>query len=394
MARRPLTHRQYVAVDAALLAAVALIPAAETVLPAGLHVSEAMVTIFVFAILGLGLNILTGFTGLLNLGVAAFAALGAYAFSIATCPVYPFQIGFWAGLGLTLVVGAAAGFLLGAPTLRVRGDYLAIVTLGFGEIVKDTLINLETITKGTQGINPVAAPSLMGAELGETGQYYLVLAILVVVVIGQRALEHSRMGRAWISIREDELASRAMGIRPDRTKMLAFATCAALASLAGGLMASRLGTSGEPANYDFQLSVLALCIVIVGGLGSVRGALLGALVMVGMNSIVLVKLAEWIGTPAAVAPGELAQATGIRRVGLFLRAWADNVLFTPNNWKFLLFGVALIVMMIFRPEGLLPPRGIHEDPPEGGGDAGDGPGGGRARPAPVGGPAPAAGGAA
>ncbi len=366
MARRALTHRQYMGIDLMLLALVALIPLSELVLPQSFHISDAMINIFVFAILALGLNILTGFTGLLNLGVAAFAALGAYSFSISTCAIYPFQVGFWPGLGVTLVIGALAGFLLGAPTLRVRGDYLAIVTLGFGEIVKDTLINLESITRGMQGINPVAPPSLFGRELGQTGQYYLILGIVVVVVVGQRTLERSRMGRAWISIREDELASRAMGIRPDRTKMYAFASCAALASLAGGLMASRLGTSGEPANYDFQISVLALCIVIVGGLGSVRGVLLGSLVMVGMNSIVLVKLAELIGSPTGVPPSEFATATGFRKALLFVRAWADNVLFTPNNWKFLLFGLALILMMIFRPEGLLPPRGIHEDPPEDG----------------------------
>jgi branched-chain amino acid transport system permease protein len=377
MARRALTHGQYLAVDMGLLALACALPIVEPALPASLHVSEAMITIFVYAILGLGLNVLTGFTGLLNLGVAAFAALGAYSYAIATCSIYPFQVGFWPGLGVTLVVGTVAGFLLGAPTLRVRGDYLAIVTLGFGEIVKDTLINLESITKGTQGINPVAPPSVAGHELSQTQQYFVVLAILVAAVIGQRALERSRVGRAWISIREDELASRAMGIRPDRAKMLAFASCAALAALAGGLMASRLGTSGEPANYDFQVSVLALCIVIVGGLGSVRGVLLGALVMVGIDSIVLTKLFAWIGSPAAVAQSELAEATGFRRAVLFVRAWADNVLFTPNNWKFLLFGLALILMMIFRPEGILPPRGLHEEPPPDDPDA-------KPTPAPVG----------
>ncbi len=364
MARRPLTLKQYLLIDACILLVVLLVPFGERVLPASFQISDAMTSIFVFAILGLGLNFLTGFTGLLNLGVAAFAALGAYSFAISTCDIYPFRVGFWPGLMVTLVVGAVAGFMLGAPTLRVRGDYLAIVTLGFGEIVKDTLINLEAITKGMQGINPVAKPSIFGHTLGQTGQYYLMLAILVIVVIGQRSLERSRMGRAWLSIREDELASRSMGIKPDRTKMLAFASCAALASLAGGLIASRLSSSGEPANYDFQVSVLALCIVIVGGLGSVRGVLLGALVMVGMNSIVLVKLSEIIGTPQPLAPGELASATGIKRALLFVRAWADNVLFSPNNWKFLLFGLALVLMMIFRPEGLLPPRGIHEEMPD------------------------------
>ena len=356
--RRPLP------IAPAMFVLAAALPFAEMLLPQGWHVSEPIADVFVMAILGLALNVLTGFTGLLNLGVAAFAALGAYAFAITTCDIYPFQLGFWGGLGAALAVGAVAGLALGAPTLRVRGDYLAIVTLGFGEIVKDLLVNLEPITKGTQGINPLPKPSLLGSELGPTGQYLLLLAILLAVVIACRALERSRVGRAWISIREDELASRAMGIPPDRTKMRAFATCAALAALAGALMASRLASSGEPNNYDFQLSILALCIVIVGGMGSIRGVLLGALVMVGFNSILLVKLTALIGTPESPMPGAVDRAQGLAKVGVFVKTWAQNVLLSPTNWKFLLFGVALVLMMIFRPQGFLPPEGEHEDPPK------------------------------
>ena len=347
----------------ALAAAVAL-PFVDARLPQEWQLSQPVVDVFVYAILGLALNVLTGFTGLLNLGVAAFAALGVYAFAIFTCDIYPFQLGFWGGLCAALLTGAVAGLALGAPTLRVRGDYLAIVTLGFGEIVKDVLVNLEPITKGTQGINPLPKPSLFGQELGATGQYLLILGILIVVVLACRALERSRIGRAWISIREDELASRAMGIQPDRTKMRAFATCAALAALAGALMASRLSSSGEPNNYDFQLSILALCIVIVGGMGSIRGVLLGALVMVGFNSILLEKLTRAIGTPDAPMPDALAHAQGLEKAGVFLRSWAQNVLLNPTNWKFLLFGLALVLMMIFRPQGFLPPVGEHEDPPK------------------------------
>ncbi|MFO0783379.1 MAG: branched-chain amino acid ABC transporter permease [Phycisphaerales bacterium] len=364
MARKLFTQRQYLLIDSCILLAFLLVPLLDRALPNDWQVGEPLTDVFVYAVLALGLNVLTGFTGLLNLGVAAFAALGAYAFAISTCEIYPFQLGFWPGLLVTLVVGAVAGFLLGAPTLRVRGDYLAIVTLGFGEIVKDTLINLEAITKGTQGINPLPKPSLFGTPLEATGQYFLMLGILVAVVVGQRALEHSRMGRAWISIREDELASRAMGIRPDRTKMVAFATCAALAALAGGLMASRLSSSGEPNNYDFQVSVLALCIIIVGGLGSVRGVLLGALIVVGMNTMLLPWLGKVIGTPEQPDLAALKAAHGLEYAWLFLKAWSANVLLSPDKWKFLLFGMALILMMIFRPEGLLPPRGIHEEAPK------------------------------
>ena len=348
-----------------VLAAVAAFPLVEGLLPDAWHLSDQLCDVFVFALLGLALNVLTGFTGLLNLGVAAFAAIGAYTFAIATCEIYPFQLGFWGGLSATLAVGVLSGLALGAPTLRVRGDYLAIVTLGFGEIVKDVLVNLDTITKGTQGINPLPPPSLFGTPLEGRGQYWLLLAFVAVTFAGVRALERSRIGRAWISIREDELASRAMGIRPDHAKMLAFATCAALAALAGALMVSRLSSSGEPGNYDFQVSILALCIIIVGGIGSVRGTLVGAIVMVGMNSIVLVKLSELVGSPDA--PGAaLDEAQGIAKVGVFLRTWAQNVLVNPTNWKFLLFGLALVLMMVFRPQGILPPRPLHEAPPEGG----------------------------
>lgn len=321
----------------AILLAIALaIPLFDLVLPDALDLGDPMRTIFLFAILGLGLNIITGFTGLLNLGVAAFMAIGVYVYAIATVEIYPFQVGFVGGVIVATAAGAIAGFLLGAPTLRLRGDYLAIVTLGFGEIAQDVLKNLDSITKGTQGINPLPPPSVPGYVFGAAYQpwYYLYLAILALAVLVSRNLEQSRVGRAWISIREDELASGCMGINPVGRKLAAFAAGAAFCSLAGALWASQLGSTGEPANYDFSISILALCIVIVGGMGSIPGVLVGALVMIGLNSIVLVKLSDWM------------QSNG----------WASsaNVLSTPTNWKFMLFGLALVLMMRYRPEGLLP----------------------------------------
>ncbi len=317
----------------------ALLPMCELMLPQSAHITEAVRGVFLYAILALGLNVVTGYAGLLNLGIAAFMAIGAYAFAILTCEIYPFQFGFWPGLLLTLPIGALFGFLLGAPTLRLRGDYLAIVTLGFGEIVQDVLKNLDTITKGTQGINPVPAPSFGGSMWtadDEYKWYYLLLALMVVVILGVRNLERSRLGRAWFSIREDELASRSMGIRVERIKMLAFSAAAAIAAFAGGISASMLSSTGEPSNYDFQVSVLALCIVIVGGIGSIAGVLVGALVMIGLNSIVLVK-----ATAALDALGIGAQG---------------NVLLSPNNWKYLIFGLALVLAVRLKPHGLVPPR--------------------------------------
>lgn len=300
---------------------------------------DAFQAIFVFSLVGLGLNVVTGFTGLLNLGMAAFMAIGAYSFAILTSDIYPFQLGFWWGALLTIGIGAVAGFLLGAPTLGLSGDYLAIVTMGFGEITLDVLKNLDAITKGTQGINPLPRPSLgeWSLELQqERGWYWLLLAFVAVAVFAVRRLELSRTGRAWFSIREDSLASQCMGIPPKRTRMIAFATGSALAALGGALFAAMLSSTGEPASYDFQVSILALCIVIVGGMGSVVGTLVGAVVMVGMNSLVLVKLADW------------ATAAGV--------GGASNVLASPNNWKYLIFGLALILVVRFKPDGLLPPR--------------------------------------
>jgi len=298
--------------------------------------------IFLFAILGLGLNILTGYTGLLNLGVAAFMGLGAYCYAILTCDIYPFQFGFWAAIGLTFVAGIFVGLLLGLPTIRLRGDYLAIVTLGFGEIVQDVLRNLEGITKGTQGIVDLPPPSLFGTALtSDNARYYLFLALLLLLVVLNRNIERSRIGRAWVSIREDELAAASMGISPTRMKLFAFAFGAAQCCLAGALYASYLTSTGEPGNYDFQISIIVLCIVIVGGMGNISGVLLGALVMIGFNSIFLERLSNFLKSHGLVS--------------------SQNVFSQPGNWKYMCFGLALILMMRFKPEGLLPSRQLKAE---------------------------------
>ncbi len=317
----------------------ALIPLVELLLPGHPHVGDLLRPIFIMAILGLGLNILTGFTGQLNLGVAAFMAVGAYSYAILTCDIYPFRLGFWSATALTVLVGLTVGLFLGLPTIRLRGDYLAIVTLGFGEIVEDVLKNLDSITKGTQGINPLPSPSWFGYHFhAETYQpwYYLFLGFLAVLVLLNRNLQRSRVGRAWISIREDELASSCMGVNPMKMKLLAFALGAAQCALAGALWASYLGSSGEPGNYDFQVSIIALCIVIVGGMGNVGGVLLGALVIMGFNSIVLETVTNFLKAHQIIS--------------------SSNVFTSPGSWKYMLYGLALILMMRFRPEGLLPSR--------------------------------------
>ncbi len=346
--------KKFLRTDAILLLVALALPFLDRALPASLRLADLMRPIFIFAVLGLGLNVVTGFTGLLNLGVAAFMAIGTYTYAILTCDLYPFRLGFWTALVFTTAAGAGAGILLGAPTLRLRGDYIAIVTLGFCEIVQDVLKNLETITKGTQGINPLPYPSFAGfAATTENTipSYYIYLGVLALAVLFCRNLENSRVGRRLIAIREDELAAACMGINPARAKLLAFAVGAALASLSGGLWASMLGTSGEPGNYDFAISITALCIVIIGGMGNISGVLLGALVMIGLNSIILEKLSAYMvssGLYENETFGRLTQSLGFQN--------AQNVFTTPTSWKFMLFGLALILVMRFRPQGLLPAR--------------------------------------
>lgn len=331
-----------------LLGLAALLPLLDWFLPREFQIAELVRPIFIFAILGMGLNVVTGFTGLLNLGVAAFMAIGAYSYAILTCDIYPFQLGFWSGLLCAAVAGAGAGVVLGLPTLRLRGDYLAIVTLGFGEMMQDSLKNLDVITKGTQGINPLPSPTLFGYAFTANQPlpwYYLLLGLLAIVVALTRNLETSRVGRTLISIREDELAASCMGIDPMKAKLLAFATGAAMCSTAGALWGAYLGSSGEPGNYDFQVSILALCIVIVGGMGSISGVLLGAFVMIGFNSIFLSKLSDLLSQKGLIG---------------------DSVYASPVNWKYMIFGLALILMMRYRPEGLLPSRQVKAELHHGG----------------------------
>jgi branched-chain amino acid transport system permease protein len=321
-----------------VFAVLALYPLVDICLPTSLQIIPLMPPVLIFALVGLGLCVATGFTGLLHLGVAAFIAIGAYTFAIATCSIYPFQLPWVGGVILAGVIGSATGALLALPTMRLRGDYLAIVTLGFGEIVQDILRNLEVITKGTQGINPLRGPAIGSFQISSltpTGWYYLILAILIVISLSLQRVVHSPIGRAWFALRDDELAASCMGVNPARTKLTTFAISAGLCAIAGALLASFLGSSGEPSNYDFQVSIMALSMIIVGGLGSIPGAILGAVIMVGINSIVLAKIADALSN---VAHG------------------SSNVLLSPANWKYMIFGLTLVLMMRFKSEGLMPPR--------------------------------------
>jgi branched-chain amino acid transport system permease protein len=305
-----------------------------------------MTTLFIYCILALGLNVMVGYTGLVHLGIAAFFGIGAYVCAILTVPMYPFRLPFAAAAAVSVLTAAGVGLFLGAPTLRLRGDYLAIVTLGFGEVVKVTLRNLEQVTGGMKGLNPVPPPGagsrLGGIDLGLAFAvdprwfYYLSLAALAGVVIAMRRLELSRLGRAWVAVREDELAASAMGISATRVKLSAFAMSSAVAGLAGCLYAASLSTTADPNAYDFNRSVMVLCAVILGGLGSIPGTLLGVALLVGFDTVLAPWADSWI-QQLAINP-------------------SGSSLLSFSGWRLAIFGLALVLVMRYRPEGLVPSR--------------------------------------
>ncbi|MBM4377563.1 MAG: branched-chain amino acid ABC transporter permease [Deltaproteobacteria bacterium] len=334
----------------AVLAVYPLVPVLDLAVVAltgeALRLDRQLVNIAIFAILALALNLQVGYAGLLQLGIAAFFAIGAYTTGILTVAKYPFQLELWGALALAPVAAGAAGLALGAPTLRLRGDYLAIVTLGFAEVVRVLLINLEGITDGPRGLNPIPEPWLPEAVRGLVdvsadaqrvrflAMYYLGLGSIAALYTGFRILERSKLGRAMVALREDELASACMGVNPTRTKLVAFALGAALAGYAGALYACNLTTTAEPNTYDFNYSIMVLCCIIIGGLGSLRGAILGAGVLLGFDNVVSPLLTKLLQRLAG--------------------SDSTNVLLSFSNWRWMLFGAALVLMMRFRPAGLWP----------------------------------------
>ena len=271
-----------------------------------------LTSVCVYAMLGLGLNIVVGYAGLLDLGYAAFFAIGAYATAYL---MTTYNWSFWLMLPIGAALAAVFGVIIGAPTLRLRSDSLAIVTLGFGEITRISATNLD-IVGGPNGISNIPYPTIGGfAFLTTLHYYYLALALALVTLFCVARLAHSRIGRAWAYIREDELAAEAMGINTVLMKLLAYALGAVWAGIAGCFLAVQL-TAISPDSFTFNQSVQILIVVVLGGLGSIPGVILGAVVVV-------------------VTP-EL------------LRSFSD--------WRLFLFALALIFLMIFRPEGLWPSR--------------------------------------
>ena len=285
----------------------------------GSYPSEVMNEVGRFLLMGLGLNIVVGFAGLLDLGYVAFFAIGAYTMGVLTSPEITwlgFHMTFWEALPFSVLLSVLAGVILGVPVLGMRGDYLAIVTLGFGEIIQRLAISdwLKPYIGGSNGITliPKATIGPIRFDSPQTIYYLFVVGCLIVAFISQR-VKFSRVGRAWMALREDEDVAEAMGIDLVKTKLLAFATGAAFAGLSGAIFASKLA-SIYPHSFHLLISINVLCLIIVGGMGNIPGVIVGALFLVGLPEI--------------------------------LREFAE--------YRLLLYGAGLVIMMLLRPEGLLP----------------------------------------
>lgn len=297
----------------------------------GIYWNQVLGSIGLYVLLGLGLNIVVGFAGLLDLGYVGFFAIGAYVIAVLTAPTYLFHWGFWLALPLAMIVAAIAGTILGVPVLRLRGDYLAIVTLGFGEIIR-ILFKFTPATGGPQGVLNVAAPTVSLPFLNlsfstSTPFWYLIFFACIIVAFIAARLNDSRVGRSWMALREDEDAAEAMGVDTTRAKLLAFGAGAFFAGLGGAIYASRQQHI-FPDDFTLLVSINALALIIIGGLGSIPGVIIGSIVLIGLPEV--------------------------------LRPIAD--------YRLLAYAALLVVMMLVRPEGLIPSARrrseVHERDPE------------------------------
>ena len=299
-----------------------------------------------FILLSLGLNIVVGFAGLLDLGYIAFYAVGAYTYALLASPHFGLHLPFWVILPIGAAVACVFGVLLGAPTLKLRGDYLAIVTLGFGEIVRIFLNNLSqpvNLTNGPQGVTLIdpftvgnfsfaRSETLLGLTFsGPVKYYYLLMLVLLAVIVINLRLEDSRIGRAWIAIREDEVAAQAMGINTRNIKLLAFAMGASFGGIAGGMFSAMQGFI-SPESFVLVESIMVLSMVVLGGMGNIGGVIVGALLLSFVPEVLRY----------TVEPVQ--------------RAVFGRMLIEPEVIRMLLFGLALVLMMLYRPAGIWPSK--------------------------------------
>ena len=328
---------------------IALITAALVALPfVAATGGQAWVRILNFAILyvflALGLNIVVGFAGLLDLGYIAFYAVGAYVYALLASPHFGLHLPFWVILPIGAAVACVFGVLLGSPTLKLRGDYLAIVTLGFGEIVRIFLNNLNApinITNGPQGITLIDPVAIGGFKFSGTTQilgyslsgpqkyYFLLVALAILIIVINLRLQNSRVGRAWQAIREDEIAAKAVGINTRNLKLLAFAMGASFGGVAGGIFAAMQGFV-SPESFSLMESITILAMVVLGGMGHIPGVILGAVLL-------------------SILPEVLRYGVGPAQMALF-----GKMLIDPESLRLLMFGLALVLVMRFKPAGLWP----------------------------------------
>lgn len=325
-----------------------VIPFATSGGPAHQSYMEVATQCGIYIAMALGLNIVVGFAGLLDLGFVAFFAVGAYTYAIFATPqanrfisgeLFPLPGGaFWIFILFGGFMAALFGLLLGLPVLRVKGDYLAIVTLGFGEIIRIVFNNLDkpiNITNGAMGLSSIQAPSLFGYQFTFPNQFYfIVIFILAVVIFSVRRLEHSRLGRAWKAIRENEIAAQSMGIPLIRTKLTAFAIGASFSGMMGVVFAAKQ-TFIDPTSFTLLESITILVMVLLGGIGSVPGVILGAALVTILNLQVLTELTNWLNQ--LTLQGIISIPSSI----------------SPSKMQRLIFGAILVLIAIFRPNGLI-----------------------------------------
>lgn len=326
----------------------AVIPFATSGGPAHQSYMEVATQCGIYIAMALGLNIVVGFAGLLDLGFVAFFAVGAYTYAIFATPqanefisgqLFPLPGGaFWIFIVLGGFMAALFGLLLGLPVLRVKGDYLAIVTLGFGEIIRIIFNNLDkpvNITNGAMGLSSIQPPSLFGLSFTFPNQFYfIVLFILAIVIFSVKRLEHSRLGRAWKAIRENEIAAQSMGIPLIRTKLTAFAIGASFSGMMGVVFAAKQ-TFIDPTSFTLLESITILVMVLLGGMGSVPGVILGAALVTILNLQVLTELTNWLNQ--LTLQGVIHLPNSI----------------SPSKMQRLIFGAILVLVAIFRPNGLI-----------------------------------------
>ncbi|MCF8090962.1 MAG: branched-chain amino acid ABC transporter permease [Desulfotignum sp.] len=275
--------------------------------------TSIMISALVYVMLGLGLNIVVGLAGLLDLGYVAFYAVGAYAYALLNLH---FGLSFWVVLPISALLGTFFGVMLGYPVLRLRGDYLAIVTLGFGEIIRIVLENWDSFSNGPRGIGDIPAPTFFGHQFNQENTmvyiYFIVIGLVLMTIFFVNRLENSKIGRAWIALRDDEIACQAMGIDKFKTKLTAFALGATWAAMGGVVFAAKTSYI-NPMSFTIWESITILCVVVIGGMGSAIGVIAGALV--------LILLPE------------------------YLRA--------VSEYRMLVFGALQVIVMVFKPDGLI-----------------------------------------